>query len=167
MEYYVTELTHNAGAFHQLLHGSTPEEYLWRPAENKWCLLEIVCHLLDEEKEDFRARVHHILHTPDAPMTPIDPQGWVQSRKYLEKDFEESLAEFEKERIASTQWITQSANMRWGNEHQHPTLGTLSAKMMLANWVEHDYLHLRQILNLRHALLLHKSRVSLDYAGNW
>ncbi len=43
----------------------------------------------------------------------------------------------------------------------------MTAKMFLSNWLAHDYLHLRQILDLKfnyHKLL---SGDSLTYAGKW
>ena len=33
----------------------------WKQSENKWSMLEIICHLYDEEREDFRSRLAKIL----------------------------------------------------------------------------------------------------------
>jgi len=77
-----------------MLFGLTKEMYLWKPAPEKWCLLEIVCHLYDEEREDFRARTRHVLETPTDTLPPIDPQGWVGSRKYIHQDYPEVLNKF-------------------------------------------------------------------------
>ena len=60
----------------------------------KWSTLEVVCHLYDEEREDFRQRLDIILHRPEAKWPPIDPVGWVSARKYNERDLAQSLAEF-------------------------------------------------------------------------
>ena len=43
----------------------------------------------------------HVLETPDEPFTPIDPEGWVQEREYLKKDYSEKLEEFIEERESS------------------------------------------------------------------
>ena len=53
----IQQLENNQKVFQNLLTNKTKDLYLWRPKPEKWCLLEIVCHLLDEEKDDFRARV--------------------------------------------------------------------------------------------------------------
>lgn len=37
--------------------GVPEKEYTWRPYPEHWNLLEIACHLFDEEQEDFRARL--------------------------------------------------------------------------------------------------------------
>ena len=57
----VDRLENNSAVFENLLSEKAEKEYLWRPHLNKWCLLEILCHLLDEEQEDFKARVKHAL----------------------------------------------------------------------------------------------------------
>lgn len=74
-------LTENLPVFRDLLSNMTNEEYLYRPAPEKWCALEIVCHLVDEEREDFRARTRHVLEQPDAPLPSIDPVGWGTSQQ--------------------------------------------------------------------------------------
>lgn len=53
----VTEqLQKNKFVFQSLLEDVQPELITWRPRPDKWCLLEIVCHLYDEEQLDFRYR---------------------------------------------------------------------------------------------------------------
>jgi hypothetical protein len=78
----------NRAVFADLFSGLSRELYLWKPDPGAWCLLEVLCHLYDEEREDFRARCRQVLEHPEAPLPKIDPVGWVQSRAYLEQDFE-------------------------------------------------------------------------------
>ena len=102
--FIIQELKRNRNVFNDLLSGTSREKYLWKESPEKWCLLEMVCHLCDEEREDFRARVKHVLTTPDLPLPPIDPQGWVQERNYISKDFELMLSLFLEERSHSVSW---------------------------------------------------------------
>ncbi|HRA68003.1 MAG TPA: DUF664 domain-containing protein, partial [Caldilinea sp.] len=37
-----------------LLAGVAPEEARLKPSAESWSILEVVCHLYDEEREDFR-----------------------------------------------------------------------------------------------------------------
>ena len=163
----ITELSRNLPVFQQLLQGLSEDLYLWKPQPGKWCLLEVVCHLYDEEREDFRARVRHTLETPDQPMPPIDPVGWVAARKYLEQDYPDMLARFLDERRQSVEWLQALADPQWDNTYQHPILGPLSARLFLTNWLAHDYLHFRQIARIKHQFLGVKSGIKLDYAGEW
>ena len=166
-EYLFRQLSRHLAVFRDLLEGLGDAETRWKPAPDKWCLLEVVCHLYDEEREDFRARVRHVLATPETPLAPIDPPGWVTSRRYLEQDFATVLQNFLHERDASVDWLWKLIDPPWRNVHDHPKAGPLSAEQFLVNWVAHDMHHIRQINNLRHGYLAGVSQVSLDYAGPW
>ena len=55
-----------------------------------------------------------------------------------------------------------------GRTHTHPIFGGLSAGDLLASWVAHDFLHLRQLarLQFQYASLLAEP-YSTRYAGEW
>ena len=161
------ELERNKGVFERILAGLGPEQYLWKPEPAKWCLLEIVCHLYDEEREDFRQRVQLVLQDPALPLPPIDPKGWVDSRKYLEQDYELMLNNFLAEREISVSFLRSLEAPKWANIYQHPVLGAMPASLFLHNWLAHDYHHLRQINELRYLFLKAHSDDALTYAGNW
>ena len=163
----IQELSRNKTVFKELLSGLDKEFYLWKPKPEKWCLLEIICHLYDEEREDFRARTKHVLETPDEPMTPIDPAAWVIDRDYIGQDFESTLEKFLKERDDSIAWLNSLQSPNWDNTYQHPKVGPLKAELFLVNWLAHDYMHIRQILNTKFGYLQTLTDKPLDYAGNW
>ena len=163
----IKALEDNIAVFNSILstNDSTFQNFKINP--EKWNLLEIICHLYDEEREDFRARLKHILENPDKPLTQIDPVSWVQSREYAKQDFTDKLDAFLDEREESISWLKSLKTPKWENAYQHPKIGPMSANLILANWLEHDYLHLRQILNVKHEYLKMISGQKLDFAGNW
>lgn len=166
-EYLFHQLSRHRAVFHDLLEGLGEAEMRWKPAPDKWCALEVVCHLHDEEREDFRARVRHILETPTAPLPPIDPPGWVSARRYMEQDFAATLQKFLAERDDSVHWLWSLEIAPWRNAHPHPRVGPMTADLVLVNWVAHDLHHIRQINNLKHGYLASISSEPLDYAGTW
>jgi hypothetical protein len=166
-EYIFGELAQNRSVFKHLLSGIDEKLHRWRPAPDKWCLLEIVGHLCDEERFDFRARVRHCLLTPEKPLKPINPAGWVQEHRYMEQDFEHQVAVFLRERQRSVRWLAKLSSPDWSSGIDHPNLGRMTAGKFLVNWLEHDYLHIRQILTLKHRYLKITSGEDLSYAGNW
>ena len=166
-DHLFTGLARHREVFRTMLTGLASEEVRWKPAPAKWCALEIICHLYDEEREDFRARLRHVLETPDRPMPKIDPPAWVTERKYMEQDFEETLKKFLGERDKSVTWLRSLKDAPWGNFHRHPTVGPVSCELLLTNWVAHDLHHIRQLNNLRYGYLASISTVPLDYAGKW
>lgn len=163
----ITELERNNKVISNLFEGLPKELYTWRPHEDKWCLLEILCHLIDEEVEDFRARVKHILDGVTTPMIPINPVGWVIDRKYIQQDFNTKLEQFIEEREQSILWLKSLKNPDWNKTFDNPFRGEISAMNMLSNWLAHDYLHIRQIVNLKYLCLQHQTGEDLSYAGGW
>lgn len=165
--YIISSLSGNGNVFRELLTGISKDENLWKQEKDKWCLLEIVCHLYDEEQYDFRARVKSVLEDPEATPPAIDPTGWVKSRKYAEQDYEMTLKKFLDERRKSIEWLQTLVSPKWKNEYMHPQFGPMSAYFFLANWLAHDYLHIRQIIRTRYQYLQYISGVELSYAGDW
>lgn len=161
------ELHKNLFVFESLLRDKNKEEYLWRPRPEKWCLLEIICHLRDEETEDFRARTKHVLESPAEKLPPIDPQGWVESKKYIQENYVNTLKVFLKEREQSVKWLQSLVNPEWDNAYEHPKFGKMTAKMFLSNWLAHDYLHIRQIIKVKFDYLKYSTSEELTYAGEW
>ena len=161
------QLARHGEVFRALFTALSPAEIQWRPAPESWCPLEMICHLHDEELEDFRARLRSTLETPEAPWPKIDPAGWVTERKYMEQDLHAVLAKFLQERERSLSWLRGLADAPWDNCYLHPKVGPVSCELLLTNWVAHDLHHLRQVINLRYAYLKANTTVPLDYAGTW
>ncbi len=168
LDYFITQLANNADAIQSFGHNVTEEQARWKPNPQDWSMLEVINHLYDEEREDFRRRVDYLLHRPDEPWPPIDPQGWVTARQYNQRDLAASLDNFLDERRQSLEWLRSLANPNWQKLYNRPPLGLVSAGDMLAAWLAHDLLHLRQLIELHWAHLAQQARpIALDYAGGW
>jgi len=142
----------------------------WKPAADAWSILEIVQHLADEEERDFRPRLERTLRDPAEAWDPIDPEGWAVERRYNEGDLEEALNRFIESRRASIAWLKGLRGVTgpdWEQAHEHP-LGRLRAGDLLAAWVAHDTLHLRQITRRVFQIIQRDAGdYSTDYAGSW
>lgn len=150
------------------LSGLKEEEYNFTENENSWSIREIICHLHDEEAEDFRKRVEHILFTPEKKLEAVDPLAWPEQNDYKNQGFEWALKSFIIERDISVDDLEEWKDKNWDNTTEHPRLGKISARMMLHNWLAHDYIHIRQINRNRYLYLQSKSGdINLSYAGNW
>jgi len=161
------ELANGAQVIPALLAGVTPIEARFKPSPNTWSLLEVVCHLVDEEREDFRQRLDLMLHRPADPWPRIDPQGWVTARAYNDHDFAEMLAQWQAERAQSLAWLGGLQSPNWGAIVTSP-FGQMRPGDMLAAWVAHDNLHQRQLVELRRARLLNLAEpYDVHYAGDW
>ena len=167
MDFVTEQLRQNKTVFNNILKDCDEDMFLWKQSPEKWCLLEIVCHLYDEEREDFRFRVQWVLEKPNTVPPPFNPVNWVSERNYISQNYNEKLSAFLEEREHSLMWLSKLEDLNWENSFDHPKLGTLSAKYFLTNWLAHDYLHIRQILKLKFDYLNNQSIEGLDYAGTW
>ncbi len=164
----IDRLETNAATLRRTLESVSHEQAAWQPAPGRWSMLEVAAHLLDEEREDFPARLKLLLESPESAWPPIDPEGWVKSRSYAERDLEETVQEFVSERARSVSWLRSLINVDWGQTCEHPQQGTLRAGDLLASWVAHDALHLRQLAGLEWAWCKRLADpYSPAYAGDW
>lgn len=141
----------------------------WKPAPEHWSILEVCCHLLDEEREDFRVRLRSTLEDAARPWPALDLVGVAEKRKYNERDLTTTLDEFVRERRSSVAWLRslpESTDFR--TAYQHPRFGPIHAGDLLASWAAHDALHLRQIAKRLHAMAADDAPgFAIAYAGEW
>jgi hypothetical protein len=166
-ESLITHLELNARRIQCLVEGVTEEQARWKPDEKTWSILEVVNHLYDEEREDFRLHLEQLLRDPEEPWVPYDPPAWVTERAYNQRDLDLSLQNFLAERAASLVWLHGLASPKWDNRRQAAS-GGLSAGEVMASWAAHDLLHLRQLVELEYAFIQRLGQpYRLNYAGDW
>ncbi|MCA9918504.1 MAG: DinB family protein [Anaerolineales bacterium] len=162
------QLRQNGDLIRQLVADIPEAQAKIKPSPEDWSVLEVVNHLYDEEREDFRQRLDYILHRPGEAWPPIDPAGWVTARKYNERDLSNSLQNFLDERQKSLAWLATLDNPNLDQSETHPLMGDFYAGDMLGSWVRHDILHLRQLVELKYFLLGDVIRpYDPNYAGEW
>ena len=161
------ELSHSAEMIRALTAGLTPAEARFKPGPESWSILEVVCHLYDIEREDFRPRLDAILHRPTEEWIQIDPQSWITMRRYNERDLTEALKGFLAEREKSLTWLKNLSAPNWEAEHVDE-FGSMKAGEMFASWVAHDNLHIRQLVELRRSRIVSLAEpFDVGYAGEW
>ncbi len=162
------QLRQNGELIRELVAGISQEQATIKPFPEDWSVLEVVNHLYDEEREDFRQRFDYLLHRPGEEWPPIDPAGWVTARKYNERELASSLQNFLDERQKSLAWLAGLDQPNLEAFETHPVAGKFHAGDMLAAWVAHDLLHLRQLVELKYFLVGDVVRpYSPQYAGEW
>jgi hypothetical protein len=165
LDHLTTQMANQAEMISSMTQGVSDEQARWKPDPGSWSILEVLNHLYDEEREDFRAHLDCILHHPDQPWSRIDPGGWVTERRYNIRNFEESLNNFLRERTESLDWLKKIRSPNWQAVYDAP-FGRITAGDMLASWVAHDLLHARQLVELHWAYIVrcvHPHKVG--YAG--
>jgi hypothetical protein len=156
------QLAASAQAMRALLETVPPEQAEWKPDAQTWSLKETMQHLYNEERLDFRKHLREMFHVP--------PQPWGESKPKDEiavESLAQALDGFLTEREVSLAYLRGLAAADWEITFQAPW-GALKVGDVLVSWVEHDFLHLRQLNEVHHAWNVHTSRpYSTDYAGGW
>jgi hypothetical protein len=166
---FIAALEANGPAIAALARAMPAEQVRWRPEAGSWSALEVVNHLADEEREDFRTRLDTVLNLPGETPPAIDPEGWVVARGYNERDFDESLTRFLDERRRSLAWLGSLTAPDWSRAWAHPS-GDFSIRAgdLLVAWAAHDLLHLRQLVEIQyHRRAIDAAPYGVEYAGEW
>jgi hypothetical protein len=159
------QLKHQAQTIRHLVQGLTQDQAHWQPDPDSWSILQVVRHLVYEELWDFPFHLEHILLHPEEPWEEHGPA----KKAYTEMTLPAILAEFEAERAAAIDWLLQlPSHCAWEQPVAMPWGAPLSGGDMLASWLAHDLLHIRQLVTLRYALTAAANRPhSVKYAGDW
>lgn len=152
----------------------SPDEAAFKPPSGAWSILEIVCHLVDEEIDDFRARLRLTQEDPAAPWPATDPEGWAIRHEYHRQDLASKLQQFADERARTIVWLRSLQSPDWQIAYNHPRIGPIRAGELLVAWAAHDALHIRQIAKRLYELAA-RDGAAMDpanpfitrYAGEW
>jgi len=159
----VHQLTVNAETIRALLQRVPDGQAQWQPTPETWSLEQVMEHLYNEERLDFRQHLKEMLNDP--------PQPWgAFHQEYLSlASCRQALDRFMIERNSSIAWLETLESPDWEIKTQatfaKETI-TLSAGDVLVSWVDHDFAHLRQMIKLLHAWNEQKAApYSTQYAG--
>jgi hypothetical protein len=173
LSHAITQLSHHVETIQSLVHHVESEQAVWKPDAEQWSILEVINHLTDEEREDFRTRFDLLLNQPDAAWPSIHPSAWVTERSYNSRNLAESLETFLLERDKSITWLKGLASPDLEQpdleqSHLHPPVGKVRAGDLLSSWVAHDLLHIRQLTRLHYQWTQHTAKpYTVTYAGDW
>ena len=168
IEETIRQLTGNAGAMRALVQTISNEQAQWKPNPDTWSMQQVMEHVYNEERIDFRKILNRML------IAPSQSSGESLNEEYVPvASCHQALNGFLMEREASIKWLRTLKSPDWNVPSQWPfgpegIVTTFSAGDVLLSWVEHDILHLRQVIELQHAWNEKQaSPYSLMYAGGW
>ncbi|BAM00720.1 MULTISPECIES: DinB family protein [Caldilinea] len=167
IEHFAQQMLADAERIRVLVQGVSSDQARWKPDDISWSILEVIGHLYDEERLDFRVRLDFMLHRPGEPWPAINPQGWVQEHRYNEEELQELLGGFLAAREDSVRWLRGLLSPNWEVVYEAP-FGQIRAGDLLAAWVAHDLLHMRQLVELHWGYLVKEVEpYQVVYAGEW
>ncbi len=168
MDEIVRMLTANGEAIRALMQTISDEQAQWKPDKDTWSMQQVMEHVYNEERIDFRKILRRMWNDPP------QPPGEQRHEDYIPVvSCSQALEGFLAEREASIKWLEglHSPDMDISSQWAFGPSGDVMvfhAGDVLLSWVEHDILHMRQMIELLHAWNEKQAPpYSLMYAGGW
>ncbi|HMD16105.1 MAG TPA: DinB family protein [Terriglobales bacterium] len=121
----------------------------YKPAPNKWCILEILAHLADVEIL-YAYRMRQMLADRDPVIAPIDQDAWAKNLGYMESSPPELVALYGLNRHANLRLLRRLKVDDLQKSARHPEL---DRRVTVADYVQmmskHGPNHLEQIERLK------------------
>ena len=133
------------------LEVASGEEWLFRPGEGEFSLLEQACHLRDLEREGYLVRVRRILSEDVPALAPFDGAAVARERDYSAQDARRAAQDFA---AARRELIDILARLTPGEFAREASFGgkRICLVDLVAMIVEHDRGHREEIEALAEAL---------------
>ena len=163
----VNQLHHQGEAILSLCAVLSETQARWKPDADSWSAFELMAHLLVEERLDFRSHLGYLFQKSQDIWPQIDPKQWEKEKAEDRGSLEQLLLDFKAERETSIAWLNALNNPDWEANISFEW-GSLSAGDLLASWLAHDILHLRQLVELLYQLTARENQpFEVDYGGKW
>jgi hypothetical protein len=164
----IRRFSSNAQAIQALVTGISDEQAAWKPSPDAWCMKEVMEHVYNEERIDFRKHLREMFSSP--------PLAWdgIREEYVRVESCRQALDRFLVEREASIAWLKALDHPDWEVSLQAAfgpggeEVLEFRAGDVLVSWVAHDYLHIRQMNELLFAWNERQGApYSVRYAGGW
>jgi DinB superfamily len=167
IEDILRQLTANAEAMRALVESISDEQAQWKPNPETWSMTQVMEHVYNEERIDFRKHLKEMFSRPPQPWGEFRPEERIPV-----ESCRQALNGFLVEREASLAWLKALGPVDWDTASQAvfspDEVLVLRAGDVLFSWVAHDFLHIRQVNELLFAWNAKEgSPYAVQYAGRW
>lgn len=121
----------------------------FKPAPDKWCILEILGHLADIEVL-YGYRMRQMLADREPTIAPIDQDDWARNLGYMEGAPSEFLAAYQAARRANIRLLRRLEATDLAKGAFHPEKGRkVTLEELIGMMVIHDPNHAKQVERLK------------------
>jgi hypothetical protein len=132
--------------------GLLREQAHWKPAPDRWSVVDVLGHMAHVEVHGFRQRVERILAEENPRLENYDPDEQRAAGRYAQADLETALQAFTEARGKSLALLRTIPSDAYERGAIHASLGPVTLGNLLHEWPFHDLGHLRQIAELVRAV---------------
>jgi uncharacterized damage-inducible protein DinB len=119
-----------------------------RPAKGKWCIAEILGHLVDTEVV-YGYRYRLALSQPGSPIQGYDQHTWTQELRHVRRSPARMMEQIQTLRRVNLDLVQSMPRKMWERYGKHTERGNESVRRTLELIAGHDLNHLDQILAIR------------------
>lgn len=130
-----------------LIREVPPQILKRRPSQAKWSAYEHAIHLSQSDVA-FRARLEHILSTPEPFIEVIENSAEDEAGAMLDVDLDESLDRYVRERASLVERLKQLSPEEWQKTAVHEAFDHYSVFIMFRHLLNHEMLHAYRIEEL-------------------
>ena len=143
----ISALATAPGVIIPLIRELPPRILKRRPSPTKWSAYEHAIHLSQSDIA-FRARLDHILSTPEPIIKTIENSPEDEAGAMLDIDLDESLDRYVLERAALVARLKQLSPDEWQKTAVHEAFDHYSVFIMFRHLLNHEMLHAYRIEEL-------------------
>jgi len=121
------------------------EDTQFRPEENSWSIVEIICHLRDADREINIPRFKSILEVENLFITGIDTDSWVRERSYQMEECQTAVQDFLTYRSQLLALIHSLPEDLWDKVIRHSIFGPTKPGELMEFIAIHDQIHIKQV----------------------
>ena len=139
---YQLSLRYTPTVLRRIVDGVPAERYAESPGEDRFTLLEMVCHLADYE-DVFLDRMRAAVEKDVPEFERIDVTERAKAKRYAERDMDEELMVFENRRRDTITFLEERSAEELDRELVQ-SFGRMSLEKFVAVLTGHDLYHLEQ-----------------------
>lgn len=158
----IAQLSSTPQQAEDLAYGLSEMQLSWKPAPEVFSVRQNILHLRDIDIEGYEQRIRLIL-SENCPILPdVDGRKLARERDYNAQPVKPALDDLRRSRATSIEKLKGCSPLDLERTAEMQGVGTIELRRLLELWIEHDRGHIADLAELRRAIEVGNSRVSLS-----
>jgi len=116
----------------------------YKPAQDKWCIKEIIMHITDSEINGY-LRFRKTIAENGSEITTYDQDAWADKLHYSSRSVDSNMELFRLLRVLNYSILISIPGETWNNYIMHPERGNVTLKEHIKIYADHVHVHINQM----------------------